>query len=192
MRRTVAVVLLAAAFALAAALPASAQATTVTYSGPVTAGQFLELTCPEGLQVQIFQATSTLSASVSFYRNKNRTAVVTSDQGPGGSVNFVGWTVPKGARYADAYLTCEPFPTNIRHTGHFDAAGETATVVCPPETPYPWSIGPVIFESDEGQSTVLYDTRVYDAAGQWVGITFTAPEPGTWWVDLNCAWRPIE
>src|SRR5215213_6981650 len=32
MRRTVAVVLLAAAFALAAALPASAQATTVTYS----------------------------------------------------------------------------------------------------------------------------------------------------------------
>jgi len=41
MRRTVAVVLLAATFALAAALPASAQATTVTYSGPVTAGQFL-------------------------------------------------------------------------------------------------------------------------------------------------------
>jgi hypothetical protein len=186
-------VLLLAVALLVIAAPASAQETTVTYSGRVTAGQFLELTCPEGTQVQIFQATSSTSASASFYRNERRTAVVAVNQPPsGGSVNFVGWNVPKGARYADATLTCEPFPVDKRFTGNFTAAGQEATVLCPADTPYAWTAGPIIFESDQGQSTVLPETRVYDADGQWIGISFTAPEAGSWWVDLSCQWRPIE
>ena len=189
-------VLLLAVALLAIAVPASAQETpevTVTYSGRVTAGQFLELTCPDGLQVQMFLATGIVSASADFYRNERRTAVVALDvPSGGGGVNTQGWTVPKGARYADATLVCEPFPTDLRFTGHFDAAGQEASVHCPADTPYVWTVSPIIFWSDEGQSTVLNETRIYDEDGNRIGASFTAPEPGTWMVDLTCMWRPIE
>ena len=67
--------------------------------------------------------------------------------------------MPKGARYADAYLVCEPPPVMIDYSGRFEAAGEQATVLCPPETPYVWSAGPISFFGDSGESYPLAETR---------------------------------
>jgi hypothetical protein len=104
----------------------------------------------------------------------------------------VGWTVPKGARYASAFLVCEPPPVIVDYSGRFEAAGEQATVLCPPETPYVWAAGPILFFGDSGDSYPLSETRIYNDAGQWIGISFTAPEPGSYHGDLSCQWRPFE
>jgi hypothetical protein len=175
-----------------AASPASALETTVTYTGPVEAGTFLELTCPEGTMVQYTQGGTVISASASFYRNKRMTALVETNTSPGVGPVSVGWNVPKGSRYADATLVCEPPPVDLRYSGRFEAAGEQATVLCPPETPYAWSAGPILFFGDSGESYPLPETRVYDNAGQWIGISFIAPEPGSYFGDLSCQWRPYE
>ena len=175
-----------------AASPASAQATTVTYTGPVEAGTFLELTCPEGTLVQYTQGNTQISASASFFRNKRMTAEVAVNLTPGGGPVSVGWTVPKGARYASAYLVCEPPLVTVDYSGRFEAAGEQATVLCPPETPYVWSAGPVTFFADSGDSYPLSETRIYNDAGQWVGISFTVPEPGFVQGSMYCQWRPYE
>jgi hypothetical protein len=173
-----------------AASPASAQATTVTYTGPVEAGTFLELTCPEGTLVQYTQGNTLISASASFFRNKRMTAEVAVNVTPGGGPVSVGWTVPTGARYASAYLVCEPPPVYVDYSGRFEA-GE-ATVLCPPETPYAWSSGPITFFADSGISDSLSETRIYNDAGQWVGISFTVPEPGFVQGSMYCQWRPYE
>jgi hypothetical protein len=69
-RRILTVATLTLLLVALAASPASAQATTVTYTGPVEAGTFLEMTCPEGTIVQYPQGNTQLSARASFYRNK--------------------------------------------------------------------------------------------------------------------------
>jgi hypothetical protein len=189
-RRILTVATLTLLLVALAASPASALETTVTYTGPVQAGTFLELTCPEGTMVQYTQGV--ISASASFYRNKRMTALVETNTTPGYGPVSVGWNVPKGARYADAYLVCEPPPVMIDYSGRFEAAGEQATVLCPPETPYVWSAGPISFFGDSGDSYPLAETRVTDDVGQWVGISFTAPEPGSYSGTLTCQWRPYE
>jgi hypothetical protein len=192
-RRILTVATLTLLLATLAASSASAQATTVTFTGPVEAGGFLELTCPEGTMVQYTQGGSQISARASFYRNKRLTAAVAVNLTPTvvGSVS-VGWNVPKGARYADAYLVCEPPPVMFDYAGRFEAAGEQATVLCPPETPYVWAAGPTSFYGDSGASFPLDQTRITDDAGQWVGISFTAPEPGSYSGTLECQRRPFE
>ena len=192
-RRILTVATLTLLLVAVAASPASAQATTVTYTGPVEAGTFLELTCPEGTLVQSTQGNTQLSARASFFRNKRLTAAVATNLAPTvvGPVS-VGWTVPKGARYASAFLVCEPPPVTVDYSGRFEAAGEQTTVLCPPETPYVWSAGPVTFFADSGDSYPLSETRIYNDAGQWVGISFTAPEPGFYHGSLSCQWRPFE
>jgi hypothetical protein len=175
-----------------AASPASALETTVEFTGPVEAGTHLELTCPEGTLVQYTQGGTQISARASFYRNKRLTAAVAVNLTPTGMGPVsVGLNVPKGARYADATL-CEPPPVDLRYSGRFEAAGEQATVLCPPETPYVWAAGPILFFGDSGESYPLPETRIYDNAGQWIGISFTAPEPGSYHGDLSCQWRPFE
>jgi hypothetical protein len=192
-RRILTVATLTLLLVALAASPASAQATTVTYTGPVEAGTFLELTCPEGTIVQYTQGNTQISASASFFRNRRMTAEVAVNLTPTGAGPVsVGWTVPKGARYASAYLVCEPPPVTVDYSGRFEAAGEQATVLCPTETPYVWAAGPTSFFGDSGASYPLDQTRITDAAGQWVGISFTAPEPGFYQGSLNCQWRPYE
>ena len=80
----------------------------------------------------------------------------------------------------------------VRFTGHFGAAGQEATVLCPPDTPYVWSASPIVFESDSGDTTLLAETRIHDEAGRWIGVSFIAPTAGLWWVRLDCQWRPFE
>jgi hypothetical protein len=175
------------------ASPASAQATTVTYTGPVEAGTFLELVCPEGTLVQYTQGGTQISAQALFYRNQRQppaAAVNLPPDGVGG--HAVYWTVPKGARYAEAYLVCEPPPVTVNYEGRFQAAGEQVTVLCPSGTPYVWSAGPTLLYDDAGVSSPLEQTRITDAASQWVGISFTAPEPGFYQGSLSCQWRPLE
>jgi hypothetical protein len=192
-RRILTVATLTLLLVALAASPASALETTVEFTGPVEAGTHLELTCPEGTIVQYTQGGTQISARASFYRNKRLTAAVATDLTPTtvGSVS-VGWTVPKGARYASAFLVCEPPPVTVDYSGRFEAAGEQATVLCPPETPYVWAAGPTSFFGDSGASYPLDQTRITDAAGQWVGISFTAPEPGFYHGSLDCQWRPFE
>lgn len=192
-RRILTVATLTLLLVAVAASPASAQATTVTYTGPVEAGAFLELPCPEGTLVQSTQGNTQLSARASFFRNKRLTAAVATNLAPTvvGPVS-VGWTVPMGARYASAFLVCEPPPVTVDYSGRFEAAGEQTTVLCRPETPYVWSAGPVTFFADSGDSYPLSETRIYNDAGQWVGISFTAPEPGFYHGSLSCQWRPFE
>jgi len=191
-RRILTVATLTLLLVALAASPASAQATTVTYTGPVEAGTFLELTCPEGTLVQYTQGNTQISASASFFRNRQMTAEVAVNLAPGAGPVSVGWTVPKGARYASAYLVCEPPPVMVDYSGRFEAAGEQVTVLCPPETPYVWAAGPVTFFADSGDRYLLSETRIYNDAGQWVGISFTAPEPGFYDGNLDCQWRPYE
>ena len=59
----------------------------------------------------------------------------------------------------------------------------------PPETPYVWSPGPVTFFGDSGDSYLLSETRIYNDADQWVGISFTASEPGFYRGSLAFQWR---
>jgi|GEM_PF-2623734 hypothetical protein len=192
-RRILTVATLTLLLVALAASPASALETTVEFTGPVEAGTHLELTCPEGTLVQYTQGGTQISARASFYRNKRLTAAVAVNLTPTGMGPVsVGWNVPKGARYADATLVCEPPPVDLRYSGRFEAAGEQATVLCPPETPYVWAAGPILFFGDSGESYPLPETRIYDNAGQWIGISFTAPEPGSYHGDLSCQWRPFE
>jgi hypothetical protein len=84
------------------------------------------------------------------------TAAVATDLTPTGvSPVSAGWRVPKGARYASAFLVCEPPPVTVDYSGRFEAAGEQATVLCPPETPYVWAAGPTSFFGDSGASYLL-------------------------------------
>jgi hypothetical protein len=191
-RRILTVATLTLLLVALAATPASAQATTVTFTGPVQAGAFLELTCPEGTIVQYTQGGTQISARASFYRNKRLTALVETNTTPGAGPVSVVWNVPKGARYADAYLVCEPPPVMFDYAGRFEAAGEQATVLCPPETPYVWAASPTSFQADSGASFPLDQTRITDDAGQWIGVSFTAPEPGPYSGTLDCQWRPFE
>jgi hypothetical protein len=176
-----------------AASPASALETTVEFTGPIEAGTFLELTCPEGTLVQYTQGNTQISASASFFRNRRMTAAVATNLAPTvlGPAS-VGWTVPNGARYASASLVCEPPPVTVAYSGRFEVPGEQATVLCPPETPYVWSAGPITFFADSGDSYLLSETRINNDAGQWVGISFTTPEPGFYSGSLSCHWRPFE
>jgi hypothetical protein len=192
-RRILTVATLTLLLVALAASPASAQATTVTYTGPVEAGTFLELTCPEGTLVQYTQGSTQISASASFFRNARMTAKVAVNLTPTGAGPVsVGWTVPRGARYATATLTCEPPPVVMDASGTLDAAGQEAQVLCPADTPYVWSASPIVFESTDGNAYPLSETRIYDEAGRWVGVSFTAPEAGSWSVTLDCQWRPYE
>jgi hypothetical protein len=120
------------------------------------------------------------------------TALVETNTTPGAGPVSVVWNVPKGARYADAYLVCEPPPVMFDYAGRFEAAGEQATVLCPPETPYVWAASPTAFQADSGASFPLDQTRITDDAGQWIGVSFTAPEPGSYSGTLDCQWRPFE
>jgi hypothetical protein len=192
-RRILTVATLTVLLVALAASPASALATTVEFTGPVKAGTYLELTCPEGTTVQYTQGGTQISARASFYRNKQLTAAVATDLTPTvvGAV-AVGWTVPKGARYASAFLVCEPPTVTVDYSGRFQAAGEQVTVLCPPETPYVWAASPTSFFGDSGEAYPLDQTRITDAASQWVGISFTAPEPGSYHGTLICQWRPYE
>jgi hypothetical protein len=191
-RRILTVATLTLLLVALAATPASAQATTVTFTGPVQAGAFLELTCPEGAIVQYTQGGMQISARASFYRNKRLTALVETNTTPGAGPVSVVWNVPKGARYADAYLVCEPPPVMFDYAGRFEAASEQATVLCPPETPYVRAASPTSFQADSGASFPLDQTRITDDAGQWIGVSFTAPEPGSYSGTLDCQWRPFE
>ena len=98
--------LIAPAFLAALAVPA--RAATVTFSGPVTAGSTLTVTCPEGERF--------VSGSATFYRSpklsnvlgtRSRDSLVFDADG-----NAVGavWNVPKGAKSATASIDCEAIP----------------------------------------------------------------------------------
>jgi hypothetical protein len=105
MRRIVPLILATAALLLAMAAPAVASH-SITYTGPVTAGSELILSCPDGFSLG--------SGEADFYRdpkmrvpvglNVNPTRYIFSPTGDR-TISAV-WVVPKGARYADASIAC--------------------------------------------------------------------------------------
>jgi hypothetical protein len=183
-RRLIATALAAGALMVATALPASAQQTPVSYDGPVTAGSTLTLTCPAGTQVQV--TPEGVNASLSFYRTPKRKSLVAGFVPPTSTTSTTAsWLVPKGAKYAQGTLYCEPITTQTL-TGVGQATGAPVTVNCPPETPYLVSVTEVL--------------ALDPAIGQWLSTPYTTTATGViiaalppsyaWRVTVTCSSAP--
>jgi hypothetical protein len=183
--------LLGAALSTLLALPAGAQQTSVSFAGPVTAGQPLELRCPEGFQVE-FVGTSP-NAAANFYRNDKRHGEIATGIAPDTLITDasnvivgVAWVVPKGARYATAGLVCEPVPTTTQTFVQTGVAETTSvTVDCPSSRPYLAWVYEVLGDSDgdlstwQGQSLLAYEITP-------TGVRFGIPIGWAYRVTIEC------
>jgi hypothetical protein len=179
------VVLAASLLAVGLALPASAQQTPATFSGPVTAGQTITVTCPEGHQVQLEGGAP--NAGVTYYRNVNRKVVLPAPSAPTSfTATTASWTVPKGAKYADATAYCVPIATQLV-TLLGQATGNPVTVNCPAETPYLVSVQNVL-QLDPTIGQLLSTPYTATATGV---IVDALPPSFIWRVEMTCSSAPL-
>lgn len=178
------VVLAASLLAVGLALPASAQQTPATFSGPVTAGQTITVTCPEGHQVQLEGGAP--NAGVTFYRNTNRKAVLSTPGPTSVTATSASWLVPKGAKYADATAYCVPIATQLV-TLLGQATGNPVTVNCPAETPYLVSVQNVL-QLDPTIGQLLSTPYTATATGV---IVDALPPSFIWRVEMTCSSAPL-
>jgi hypothetical protein len=152
MRRIAGAILAAVGVLVGLALPAAAQQGPVSFSGPVVAGQTLTLACPKGEQVQLDGGAP--NAEATFYKAANRKHVIRTDAPISSTQTSVSWLAPRGAKYADATLTCQP-TTPTRQTYVFTGVAESGsvTVDCPPERPNLAWVYEVVGDSDGDLST---------------------------------------
>jgi hypothetical protein len=156
------VVLAASLLAVGLALPASAQQTPATFSGPVTAGQTITVTCPEGHQVQLEGGAP--NAGVTFYRNTNRKAVLSTPGPTSVTATSASWLVPKGAKYADATVYCVPIVISQPLTAVEQATGAPVVLDCPGV--YPWL------------HTVIEVAALDPLVGQYLSTPYETTETG--------------
>jgi hypothetical protein len=197
MRRTATVILAIAALAVAA-VPALADHSTdhtiVRYTGPVTPGQELRLDCPEGYAL--------IAGSADFYRDRAMRVPVALDRGPdqyvlwphGGAFQAYVWVVPKGARFADAYVECAKLPptTSFVKTGIFD--GSTVTFYCPSHHPYFVGGDPpaAVVYGDEDANFETFPQYVipYEILYDPDGIAFTGTAGHGYRATITCSTEP--
>jgi hypothetical protein len=180
---TALVVLAASLLVVGLALPASAQQIPATFSGPVTAGQVITVTCPQGHTLEVSGGVP--NAGATFYRNTNRKAVLSTPGPTSVTATSASWLIPKGAKWADATVYCVPIVTQTL-TGVGQATGAPVVVDCPPETPY--------------LQAVVEVAALDPAIGQWLSTPYTATETGViiaalppsyvWRVTVTCSSAP--
>lgn len=185
MRRIIVCLSLAVLAVLAMAVPAVAQGTHVTAEGATDPGETVTVTCPPHHWFSSGQVTFHPSA-----RSPRQIATLRLEPNAEGTAATAGTAVaPRGAHYYRAEASCIVIITYYDFTGRIEA-GETVTVLCPPNEPYRWAVGPTVFFADSGESGDLYQEWVRDETGQPIGVTFTAFESGTWHLTLGCSAAP--
>jgi hypothetical protein len=191
-RRILTVATLTLLLVALAATPASAQATTVTSTGPVQAGAFLELTCPEGTIVQYTQGRdadqrpSLVLPQQAVDRPGRDQHDARCGAGVGGVERAQGrplrGRVP-GVRAATGDVRLRRPVRGGRRAGHGAVpAGDPVRVGGQSD----------LISSGLRRELPARQTRITDDAGQWIGVSFTAPEPGSYSGTLDCQWRPFE
>jgi hypothetical protein len=183
MRRIVFVCLSLAVLAvLAIAAPAVAQGTHVMVEGATDPGETVTVACPPHHYFS--------SGAVTFHpsaRSPRQIAILGLEPNAEGQFATAGTAVaPRGAHYYRASASCIAIITYYDFSGRLEA-GQTETILCPPNEPYNWAIGPTTFVADTGDSYILSQERVRDGTGQPIGVTFTAFEAGTWNLTLGCS-----
>jgi hypothetical protein len=173
-------------------LAGPASAATVTEDRALTAAEVQSgaytLACPSGERI--------VSASASFYRTAKHKNPLGADLAPitttsDANSNPVAatWTLPKGAKYVQATLVCEPIPPTfqtVSFSGTF-VAGQTVRVDCPAATPYLWSVLQVdAIDPSTGQPVPLGYAYVHPT-----GIEVYPSYPGwTWQIAMTCTNQP--
>jgi hypothetical protein len=185
MRRTFVCLSLAVLAVLVMAVPAVAQGIQVTAEGATDPGETVTVTCPPNHYFEFGQVTFYPSA-----RSPRQIVTLGLEPNAEGTAATAGTAIaPRGAHYYRALASCQPIIHTYDFQGRLDA-GQTETVLCPPNEPYMRSSSPTTFQADSGDSYLLSQTVVRDEAGQPVGVSFAASEPGTWAVSLSCSAAP--
>jgi hypothetical protein len=185
MRRIFVCLSLAVLAVLAMAVPAVAQGIQVTAEGVTDPGETVTVACPPHYYFSSGQVTFHPSA-----RSPRQIATLPLEPNAEGTAATAGTAVaPRGAHYYRASADCIAIITYYDFSGRLEA-GETATILCPPNEPYMWAVGPTTFVADTGDSYILSQERVRDETGQPIGVTFTAFESGTWNLTLGCSAAP--
>ena len=138
------------AVAVAIAVPALADhapvVVTVSYTGPVTEGQEIALSCPGGYQVRA--ESGRVVASATYYRDPNLRSVLAADVPPDAVGQFgVTWIVPRGVRSASATMECvlidqTQHPTTTSTPPSTTAPAPTSTATTVPTTSTTTTVGP--------------------------------------------------
>jgi hypothetical protein len=157
MSRLARLLALAAVLAAVVVLAGPASAATVTEDRALTAAELqagaYTLACPSGERI--------VSASASFYRTAKHKNPLGADLAPttttsdaNGNLVAATWTLPKGAKYVQATVVCEPIPTTTVVTASgVQVADEVQRVNCPPEYPYVTSTFTFTGDADGDLST---------------------------------------
>jgi hypothetical protein len=177
-------VLVSAALALVVIGPAGAQTNeTVMFSGPVTAGETLTLTCPEGTHLAG-------PASATFFYSPNLRGVIVT-AGPDDLILdpttglWVGasWTVPIRARSAEAVIECMPSTTTVTASGVFGSTATQPVIVwCPVGYPIVVSAEVVLLNPPSGGTQPID----YTVTPEGNAITFVGPEGYSWQATVTC------
>jgi hypothetical protein len=185
-RAALAALALAAVVASLMILPAAASpGIGITYTGPVQAGTQLTLSCPEGYTAG--------SGEADFYRDPQMRVAVALNVSPdiyilwpdGHGYKTLGWTVPRGARYADAVIQCFEVPPTFSFvkTGVFD--GTSVTFFCPSSHPY-FVDGVVYGDEDANFDTFPQYVIPYEVLRDPDGIVFTGPVGHAYRATITC------
>jgi hypothetical protein len=188
-RRIATAVLIAAALALAAAPALAAQTISVTYAGPVKAGTELVLTCPEGYTGDPEPA--------SFYRDPHGRVLLLSKEADrliyspsGDATRSAVWTVPMGARYAEAVMHCyemPPLPPIFSWSQEGVFTGDGVTFLCPAAS-HPYVVDAVVYGDEDGDlNTFPQYVLDYQVVRDPDGIIFTGPAGHAYRATINCA-----
>jgi hypothetical protein len=185
MRRIFVCLSLAVLAVLTMAVPANAQGIQVTAEGATDPGETVTVACPPHHYFAFGQVTFYPSA-----RSPRQIVTLALEPNAEGTAATAGTAVaPRGAHYYRALAFCATIITMYDFSGRLEA-GQTETILCPPNEPYMWAASPTTFVADSGDSYILDQTRVRDETGQPIGVSFTAFEPGTWNLTLNCSAAP--
>jgi hypothetical protein len=185
MRRIFVCLSLAVLAVLAMAVPAVAQGIQVAQEGATSPGATVTVTCPEHHYFAFGQVTFYPSA-----RSPRQVVTLGLEPNAEGEAATAGTAVtPRSARYYRALAECITITHFYDFSGRLEA-GETETILCPPNEPYMRAASPTTFQADSGDSYILNQTVIRDATGQPIGVSFTASEPGTWAMTLQCSAAP--
>jgi hypothetical protein len=188
-RIAIAVLIAIVAVALTAGPVVAAQTISVTYAGPVTAGTELVLTCPEGYTGD--------PEAASFYRDPRGRVLLLSKEADrliyspsGDAVRSAVWTVPKGARYAEAVMHCfemPPLPPIFSWSQEGVFTGDAVTFLCPAAS-HPYVVDAVVYGDEDGDlSTFPQYVLDYQVVRDPDGIIFTGPVGHAYRATINCA-----
>ena len=196
---------LVAVLAAIVALARPASAATVSEDRALTAAELqagvYALACPSGERI--------VSASASFYRTAKHKNPLGADLAPTttssdaiGNPVAATWALPKGAKYVQATLVCEPIPTTTVVTASgVQVADEWQRVDCPPDYPYVTPTFTFTGDADGDLSTtadqfplqsrfLLYLIGNDPGVPNYTGFQFRLDPGMAWTAEVTCSTIP--